>query len=59
MNPNDWVMTNDTVGQLHTIGGMYCQVYVWDDKGMKHPKIYPTDEIYPITKEVADIMRSV
>jgi len=52
-------MTSDTVGQLHTIGGMYCQVYVWDEEGLKHAKIYPTDEIYPITKEVADIMRSV
>jgi hypothetical protein len=52
-------MTNDYVGQLWVIGGMYCQINIVDDKGMKYSKIVPTDEIYPITKEVADIIRSV
>jgi hypothetical protein len=59
MNPNDWVMTNEDVGQLWVIGGMYCQINIIDLDGKTHPKIVPTDEIYPITKEVADIMRSV
>ena len=59
MNPNDWVMTNNEVGQLWQIGGMYCQIHIWGEDGLKHAKIVPTDEIKVITKEVADIIRSV
>ena len=59
MNPNDWVMTNEDVGQLWKIGGMYCQIHVFDLEGMTHAKIVPTDEVKVISKEVADIMRSV
>jgi hypothetical protein len=59
MNPKDWVMTNNDVGQLWQIGGMYCRIMVTDSNGKEHPLIVPTDEIRVITKEVADIMRSV
>lgn len=55
MDIGDWVMTNDFVGQICKIGGMFCQVR--RDDGYR--KVIPTDEIYPITKEVADIIRGV
>lgn len=59
MNPNDWVMTKDEVGQLWVVGGMYSQIHIIDSGGTQHSKIVANDELYPITKEVADIMRSV
>jgi len=59
MNPNDWVMTNEDVGQVWVVGGMYTQINIFDLDGNKHPKIVSNDELYPITKEVADIMRGV
>lgn len=59
MNINDWVMTNDNVGQLKQIGGMYCQVHVDGGVGIMRRLIVPTNEIKVIPKEVADIIRSV
>jgi len=59
MNENDWVMTNEDVGQLKQIGGMYCQVHVEGVNGFVRRLIVPTNEVKVIPKEVADIMRSV
>jgi hypothetical protein len=59
MNINDWVMTNNEVGQLWQIGGMYCQVNVDGGVGIMRRLIVPTNEVKVISKEVADIMRSV
>lgn len=59
MNEGDWVMTNDAVGQLTQIGGMYCQVHVDGGVGIMRRLIVPTNEVRVIPKEVADIMRSV
>lgn len=59
MHINDWVMTNAYVGQLWKQGGMYSQIQVRDSQGLNHHVIVPTDEMRIISKEVADIIRSV
>ena len=59
MTENDWVMTNDYVGQILATGGMFCQICVVGEDKLAHRKLVMTDEIRLIPKEVADIIRSV
>ena len=59
MNPRDWVMYSTGVGQIRQYGGMYCQIWVLNAEDKEYAIIEPTNEIFPITKEVADIIRSV
>jgi len=52
-------MYSTGVGQIRQYGGMYCQIWVLNAEDKEYAIIEPTNEIFPITKEVADIMRSV